>query len=79
MVIDQDCLLVKRRNDNHSPGLDVNKMTDLIQEYNLTEQISKHTHFTEHSSSMIDLILVRSNAHILNSGVIDTFIPDQVH
>ena len=27
---------------------------------------------------MIDLILVRSNAHVLTSGVIDTFILDQV-
>ena len=56
--------------------LNVNKMTDLIQEYNLTQLISEHAHFTELSSSMIDLILVRSNAHVLSSG--DTFIPDQV-
>ena len=27
---------------------------------------------------MIDLIRVRSNAHVLTSSVIDTFIPDQV-
>ena len=27
---------------------------------------------------MIDLIFVRSNAHVLTSGVTDTFIPDQV-
>ena len=58
--------------------INVNKMTDLIQEYNLAQLISEHTHFTEHSSSMIDLIRVRSNAHILTSGVTDTFIPDQV-
>ena len=58
--------------------VNVNKMTDLIQEYNLTQLISEHTHFTEHSSSMIDLILVRSNAQVLTGGVIVTFIPDQV-
>ena len=56
--------------------VNVNKMTDLIQEYNLAQLIREHTHFTEHSSSMIDLILVRSNAHVLTSGVIDIFIPD---
>ena len=58
--------------------VNVNKMTDLIQEYNLAQLIREHAHFTEHSSSMIDLILVRSNAHVLTSGVIDTFIRDQV-
>ena len=58
--------------------VNVNKMTDLIQEYNLAQLIREHTHFTEHSSSMIDLILVRSNAHVLTSGVIETFIPGQV-
>ena len=58
--------------------INVNKITDLIQEYNLAQLISEHTHFTEHASSMIDLILVRSNAHVLTSGVIDNFIPDQI-
>ena len=58
--------------------VNVNKMTDLIQEYYLTQLISKHTHSTGHSSSMIDLILVRSNANVLTSRVIDTFIPNQV-
>ena len=53
-------------------------MTDLIQEYNLTQLINEPTHFTENSSSLIDLILVRNNAHVLTSGVTDTFIPDQI-
>ena len=53
-------------------------MTDLIQEYNLTQLISEPTHFTENSSSLIDLILVRNNAHVLTSGVTDTFFPDQI-
>ena len=58
--------------------VNVNKMTDLTLEYNLAQLIREHTHFTDHSSSMIDLILVRSNAHVLTSSVIDIFIPDQV-
>ena len=29
--------------------VNVNKMTDLIQEYNLAQPISEQTHFTEHS------------------------------
>ena len=38
--------------------INANKMTDLIQEYNLTQLINEPTHFTENSSSLIDLILV---------------------
>ena len=53
-----------------------NKMTDLIQEYNLTQLINEPTHFD--SSSLIYLILVRNNAHVLTSGVTDTFFPDQI-
>ena len=54
-----------------------NKMTELLQEFNLKQLITEPTHFTENSSSLIDLILVRNNSNILSSGVIDPFIPDQ--
>lgn len=54
-----------------------NKMKDLLQQYNLKQLISDSTHFTENSSSLIDLILVRNNNNVLVSGVVDPFIPDQ--
>ena len=38
----------------------LNKMSELILEYNLTQLISEPTHVTEHSSSILDLILVRN-------------------
>ena len=45
-------------------------------EYNLKQLISEPTHLTEHSSSVIDLILVRSNNNVLTSGVADPLVAD---
>ena len=53
-------------------------MTELIQEYRLTQLTTEDTHYTENSSSLIDLILARNKTHVLTSGVIDTFIPNQI-
>ena len=55
-----------------------NKMSELMSEYNLRQLISEDTHFTEHSSSLSDLILVRNDENILISIVIDPLIPEQV-
>ncbi|MEW8545738.1 MAG: reverse transcriptase domain-containing protein, partial [Candidatus Thiodiazotropha sp.] len=54
-----------------------NKMKELLQDFNLRQLINESTHFTENSSSLIDLILVRNTTNVLSSGVIDSFIPDQ--
>ena len=53
-------------------------MKELIQQYNLNQLIREPTHFTEHSASLIDLILVRNTTSIVTSGVADSSIPDQV-
>ena len=53
-----------------------NKMKDLIQNYNLKQLIQEDTHFTENSSSLLDLILVRNSSNILTSGVVDSFTSD---
>ena len=50
-----------------------NKMIDLLLEYNLKQLITEPTHFTENSSSLNDLILVRNNINVLTSGVADPF------
>ncbi|MCG8113232.1 MAG: reverse transcriptase domain-containing protein, partial [Candidatus Thiodiazotropha taylori] len=55
-----------------------NKITELMYEFNLSQLITDSTHFTEHSSSTIDLILARNTANILQSRVADPFIPDQI-
>lgn len=53
-----------------------NKLSELMLEYNLHQLIEDHTHYTENSSSLIDLILVRNNNSILMSGVADPFVPN---
>ena len=57
-------------------------MIDLLLEYNLKQLITELTHFTETSSSLIDLILVRNNNNnnnnnnVLTSGVADPYMAD---
>ena len=41
-----------------------NKMTNLIQSYDLKQLIQEQTHFTENSSSLIDLIQARNTSNI---------------
>ena len=53
-----------------------NKVKELMLEYTLTQRISEPTHFTELSSSVIDLILGRNFNNILTSCVTDPFIAD---
>ena len=55
-----------------------NKINDLLQLYNLKRLINEETHFTEHSASLIDLIMTSNSNSVLFSGVIDPFIPDQI-
>ena len=55
-----------------------NKVKDLMQEYSMKQLITEPTNFTEHSSTLIDVILVRNTNNILTSGVLDTFIPNQI-
>lgn len=57
---------------------DRNKIKDMMLQFNLKQLIQEATHYTEHSSSLIDLILVRNESNILTSGVVDPFIPDQI-
>lgn len=57
---------------------DSNKLSRLIASYNAHQLIDSPTHFTEHSSSLIDLIIVRHSHNIITSFVADSFIPDLV-
>ena len=54
-----------------------NKISELTHEFNLTQLITEPTHYTETSSTIIDIILVRNNTKVLCSGVADPFIPEQ--
>ena len=44
----------------------------------MEQLITEPTNFTEHSSTLIDLILVRNTSNIQTSGVLNTFIPYQI-
>ena len=71
--------IIITRDFNFNMALNVpNKMSELILEYNLTQLISEPTHVTEHSSSILDLILVHNKNNPLLSGVADPFIPNQI-
>ena len=55
-----------------------NRILDLMQQYNFDQFITESTHFTEHSSSLLDLIFVRNKSNVFKAGVLDTFIENQV-
>ena len=55
-----------------------NKITDICQQYNLNQIISEPTHFTENSSSVIDLILVSNLRSTELSGVGEPFLLQDV-
>ena len=63
---------------NYNMKSENNKISEITREFNLTQLISEPTHFTEDSSSILDLILVRNKTNIIFSGVIDPFTPEQV-
>ena len=54
------------------------KIDTVCQTFSLSQIISEPTHFTEHSSSLIDLLVVSNKDHVLLSGVGDPFLTQQV-
>ena len=50
------------------------KISDICQTYNLTQVINEPTHYTETSSSIIDLILVSNVRSFELSGVSEPFL-----
>ena len=49
-----------------------------MQEFRIKQLINEPPNFSEHSATLIDLILVCNEANTQTSGGIDTFIPDQI-
>ena len=54
------------------------KIESLCQEFGLNQCIEEPTHFTEHSSSTIDLLLVSNQSSLALSGVGDSFLQQNV-
>lgn len=55
-----------------------NKLQNIIQSYGFSQLISEPTHFTETSSSLLDLFIVNNPNSIKTSFVNDPFIPDMI-
>ena len=47
-------------------------------QFSLNQSISQSTHFTEHSSGLIDIILVSNKENLILSGVADPFLNQDV-
>ena len=55
-----------------------NKITVLLQKFNLQQLIIDATHFTETSASLIDLMIVCNTNNVLTCGVADPFLPNLI-
>ena len=49
------------------------KITSLCEQFSLSQCINDYTHHTEHSSTLIDILLVSNNKHLIASGVAEPF------
>ena len=51
-----------------------NKIKSICEQFSLTQTINNPTHFTEHSSSLIDIILTNNETNMVYSGIGDPFL-----
>ena len=63
--------------DMLSPNLSV-KIRNFCLQFSLTQTIKEPTHYTENSSSLLDLILTSNNTHLIFSGVGDPFLNQEL-
>ena len=54
------------------------KIKNLCEEFSLTQTINQPTHYTEHSSSILDIILTTNDNHHILSGVGDPFLTQEI-
>ena len=55
-----------------------NKISDICTQFSLYQTITEPTHFTEHSSSLIDVVFTSDNSNILYSGVAEPFLHQDI-
>ena len=55
-----------------------NKIKSICEQFSLTQTIDNSTHFTEHSSSLIDIILTNNETNMVYSGVGDPFLNQEM-
>ena len=54
------------------------KVKDLCEQFSFEQVIKEPTHYTEHSSSLLDIILTNNTDHIILRGVGDPFLTQEV-
>jgi hypothetical protein len=70
-----DVILTGDFNLNIDSQTSSRKIQALCQQYGLTQIIDEHTHFTENSSSLIDMF---TNNNVIKAGVGDPFLQQHV-
>ena len=74
----KDIVITGDFNLNHLNNTSRRKSDSLCMQFSLHQSISQPTHFTEHSSSLIDIILVSNKENLILSGVTDPFLNQDV-
>lgn len=54
------------------------QICSICTQFSLFQSIDKPTHYTEHSSSLIDLLLTSNKDHLIHSGVGDPFLNQEI-
>ena len=73
-----DVIITGDLNLNMSNPQSACKIQSLSEQFSLCQCISEPTHFTEHSSSLIDILLLTKPNHLILSGVGDPFLQQDV-
>ncbi|MEW8543133.1 MAG: reverse transcriptase family protein, partial [Candidatus Thiodiazotropha sp.] len=72
----QDIFILGDLNNDMLNATKSRNLQDLITTFNFTQLIAEPTHYTENSSSLIDVILANNVNNVLMSEVCDPFIPN---
>lgn len=73
-----DVIVTGDMNLDMSKQTSASKINNIAQQYSLTQVIDQPTHFTENSSSLIDIFLTSSDIEVALSGVGDPFLDQNV-
>ena len=73
-----DIIITGDLNLNILSPLTSRKIEAFCSQFSLRQSITEPTHFTEHSSSLIDILLVSNKDHLILSGVGDPFLNQKV-
>ena len=74
----KDIIIMGDLNYNMLDAQRGHKINSLCQQLSLSQLITEPTHFTEHSSSLIDLVIASAENNILSCGVMDSFLDQDI-